>query len=326
MRLLVVVLTVVVGVASAAAVMTLRHIGSSGGQATAQPTLVRPAAAQAPVPVAAGQPAAGQPAAAAVSCKGAKVGVATDNLGLFEKNTKVFPSVAVKYVSWGTAFPGKAILENHGGGVKTQLVLEPRGVKMSAIAAGRDDKFLARWAAADKKLNLPMILSFAPEPNGSWYGWGEGHITPALFKSAWRHIHHVLVKDGARKMTFLWQVNVIFPTSEPLTELWPGAAYVGEVGIDGHLRKGETFNSVFGPTIRQVRTITKRPVAIGEVAVDRGTYRVRQINELFAGVCKDRLSRFVWFDVKRPGANFMLEGDKSALAAFRKDAAKLGPA
>jgi hypothetical protein len=258
---------------------------------------------------------------------GKKVGVATDNLGQFEAATKVYPSVAVRYVTWGSAFPSATVLGYHGVGVATQIVLEPHGVRLSAIADGRDDGFLARWAAADKRLHYPpIILSFAPEGNGSWYTWGKGHVTPALFKKAFRRVHNVLVRDGARKISWLWQVNVIFPTSEPLSELYPGAAYVSQVGIDGQVHPGETFGSVFGSTIRQLRTITNRSLAVGEIAVPRGKGRVARINELFAGVCRFRLARFVWFDIKRKTANFELEGDPSALAAFRKDVAKLGPA
>jgi Glycosyl hydrolase family 26 len=321
MRLLVVVLTVVVGVVSAAAVIGIRHIGSGSGQAAPLAT-VRPAA-QATV----GQQPTAAAASQAASCRGRKVGVATDNLGQFEEATTIYPSVAVRYVNWGTPFPTATVLGNHGIGVKTQLVLEPRKVNLRDIAAGRDNEFLASWAQADKQLGLPIILSFAPEANGSWYSWGHTHVTASVFRKAWREVHQVLYKDGARKITWMWQVNDIFPTSEPLSELWPGAAYVNEVGIDGHLRKnGATFSAVFGPTIRQIRTITKLPVVIGEIAVDRSKYRVRQINELFVGVCNDKLQRFIWFDIKSPKSNFQLEGDPAALTAFRKDAAKLGPA
>jgi Glycosyl hydrolase family 26 len=336
MRLLVVVLTVVVGVVSAGTVLAIRHVGSAGGPASAQATVVRPAAAQAAAPAApaattarpeAAQSAAAQPAAAAASCTGKKVGVATDNLGQFQAATKIYPSVAVRYVTWGSAFPSSTVLGYHGVGVVTQLVLEPHKVRLSAIAGGRDDGFLARWAAADKRLHYPpIILSFAPEGNGSWYTWGKGHVTAALFKKAFRRVHNVLVRDGARKITWMWQVNVIFPTSESLGALYPGAAYVSQVGIDGQVHPGQTFNSVFGSTIRQLRTITNRPLAIGEIAVTRGKGRVARINELFTGVCHFRLARFVWFDIKRKTANFELEGDPSALKAFRKGVAKLGPA
>lgn len=322
MRLLVVVLTVVVGVLSAAAVIGIRHVGSDLRQAAPQATGVRPAAAQ----TAARHPTAAA-ASHATSCRGRKVGVATDNLGQFEKATTIYPSVAVNYVDWGTPFPAATVLGNHGIGVTTQLVLEPRKVNLRDIAAGRDNQFLASWAQADKRLGLPIILSFAPEANGGWYPWGDTHVTASVFRQAWREVHQVLYEDGARKITWMWQVNVIFPASEPLSELWPGGAYVNQVGIDGHLRKnGDTFSAVFGPTIEQLRTITKRPVVIGEIAVDRSKYRVRQINELFAGVCNDKIRRFVWFDIKRGEVNFELEGDSAALTAFRKGAAKLGPA
>jgi hypothetical protein len=310
MRFLVVVMTVVVGIATAAGVMALRAIGSSVGHTGASQTAMV-------VPVPSQSPPGGQSGAPA--CKRSKVGIATDNLNLFEKDTQIYPSVAVRYVNWGAAFPASTVLGNHGIGVETQLVLEPRWpIKMKDIADGREDKYLARWAAADKRLNVPIIFSFAPEANGSWYAWGEGHVSPALYKRAWRHVHNVLLRDGVRKITWMWQVNVIFEGSEPLSQMWPGPAYVDQVGLDGQMRTfGDSFEFVFGATIRQVRTITKRPVVIGEVSVHRGKYRVRQIHQLFAGLCQYRIPRFVFFDVKHSDINFELEGDPAALKAFK---------
>jgi hypothetical protein len=311
MRFLVVLMTLVVGVATAAGVMALRTIGSHKGHTPASQTALV-------VPVPSKSPPSGQSGAAA--CKRSSVGIATDNLKLFEKNTQIYPSVAVRYVNWGAPFPESTVLGNHGIGVKTQLVLEPRWpIKMQDIADGREDKYLASWAAADKRLNVPIIMSFAPEANGSWYAWGQGHVSPALFVRAWRHVHDELRRDGARKITWMWQVNVIFPGSTPLRQMWPGPAYVDQVGLDGQMRTwGDSFEFVFGASIRQVRTITKRPVVIGEVSVHRSKYRVRQIHELFAGLCQYRISRFVFFDVKHSDVNFELEGDPPALTAFKK--------
>lgn len=321
------VFTVTPALAAAGVVAGLIFWPASGTAGTAG-TVARPAAGGQVSGTASSQAAsapATQPAPVpAASCKGQKVGVASNNLAMFEAATQIYPSVSAKYFRWGSPFPVVLAQESHVLGAKLQIVLEPRNVSLQKIADGGYDSYLARWAAADRISGLPVILSFAPEANGKWYSWGKGHVSPAVYRAAWRHVHHVLYRDGARKITWMWQVNVSFPAAEPLRELWPGASYVNEVGIDGHLRSGNTFDSVFLPTIRQLRAITSKPVVIAELADNRGKYRVRQVNELFSALCTQRLARFVWFDVDVKGDHLELEGDAAAIAAFRKDAAKIG--
>ncbi len=253
------------------------------------------------------------------ACPHSFLGVVSYNLPQFERQTGIYPSMTVKYIQWGSPFPAKTILQDRGLGVDTLIVLEPRPASPQDIAEGKDDSFLAGWAAADRRLNLPITLSFAPEANGSWYPWGTGHITAATYRGMWRHVHDVLLRDGARKITWMWQINVIWPRSEPISWLWPGSSYVDEVGIDGHLGYArDLFRSAFSRTVAMSRAVARKPVLISEVSVAREANRPRQITGLFAGACADRLAGLVWFDVKHPGrANFQLEGDPAALAAFR---------
>jgi hypothetical protein len=325
MRLMVVAVAVLTALACAAAVLGLRELSAGGRGSPAQTSAVRTTVRPRSGPPATGPAAtatAGGPQASP-ACHGATIGVATDNLGQFEASTGIYPSVAVKYLAWGSPFPAGTIQQNHGLGVTTQVVLKPVNIKLRDIADGGADGFLASWANADRRLDLPVILSFAPEANGDWYPWGYHHVSAALYKRAWRQVRDVFAEHGARRLTWLWQVNVAYAASEPLRMLWPGPAYVNEVGVDGPLRSGQAFNTAFGPTIRQLRTITHRPVAISEIAVHRSPSRVQQINELFAAVCRDRLSGFIWFDIKQPSNNYQLEGDPGALAAFRGDARDL---
>ena len=50
------------------------------------------------------------------------------------------------------------------------------------------------------------------------------------------------------------------PVTGPIASWWPGAQYVTWVGIDGYyFRSSDTFSSVFGRTIKQVRKFTASP-------------------------------------------------------------------
>jgi hypothetical protein len=244
-----------------------------------------------------------------------EIGVVTYDLTNFEKTSRVFPSIDVKYVQWGSPFPSTDVLQDHGLGLTTMIVLEPSHISAAGIVAGRDNAYLASWADADRKLGLPIILSFAPEANGSWYAWGAGHIKPDLFREMWRRVHDEVISDGGRNITWLWQINSVWPGSEPLTLLWPGGAYVNEVGIDGQLHTAkDSFDSVFGTSIAEVRSITSEPVMISEVAVSQNPARPTQITGLFRGAREDHLAALVLFDVH---AEWQIDTYPSALAAFR---------
>ena len=94
------------------------------------------------------------------------------------------------------------------------------------------------------------MLSFAPEPNGNWYSWGWSHTPPTVWIAAWRHVVNVFRADGAHNVTWVWTMNVPFKGSGPISDYWPGASYVSEVGIDGYfVHPTDTFSSLFGPIV-----------------------------------------------------------------------------
>ena len=68
---------------------------------------------------------------------------------------------------------------------------------------------------------------------------------------------------GAGNVTWLWTLQADEPGTGPVAAWWPGTRYVTWVGIDGYYyRPGESFSSIFGPTIAQVRMFTGQPVLL----------------------------------------------------------------
>jgi beta-mannanase len=203
------------------------------------------------------------------------------------------------------------------------IQMNPGYVRLAAIAAGRYDAYLARYAAAARLARAPVVFSFAHEMNGPWYPWGYRHTPSAVFVAAWRHMHDVFARAGAGNVIWCWNPNrpggVLGGSSNIASSRpdWPGARYVDWVGIDAYYRTpSATFGAVFGSALAQVRAFTRAPVLIAETGAAPGPWEPGQIRSLFAGARRLHLVGVVWFDIPSH-KDWQLEGHPAAMAAFR---------
>jgi mannan endo-1,4-beta-mannosidase len=239
----------------------------------------------------------------------------------FTKATGITPRVITYYSGWmepfQTAFA--RTVAAHGGVPLVQI--DPTGIKLKAIAAGKYDAYLIAYAQAVRAYRHPVILSFGHEMNAGWYSWGHRHTSPATFVAAWRHIVTLFRGHSADNVTWLWTVNVIHKPHVPSPDAWwPGAAYVTWVGIDGYYMKSSwKFAPLFGPTIAAVRAVTGDPILISETAAAPAAGQPAKIADLFTGVRLYGLLGFVWFEANPA---WVLRGPAAA-AAFGRDAKAL---
>jgi mannan endo-1,4-beta-mannosidase len=252
----------------------------------------------------------------------AKVPLSYSGVTAFTTATGVTPDVVMYFSAWNEPFRAKFATTAAEHGAVPLIQIEPRGVSLSNIAAGKYDAFLSKYAVSVKAYHHPVILSFGHEMNGFWYSWGKGHSSPAAFVAAWRHIVTVFRSLGARNVTWMWTVNIIdtrndrIPSPRPW---WPGSSYVNWVGIDGYYQKSNwAFAPLFGPTIAKVRTFTHTPILIAETGVAAIANQPTKISDLFKGIRDYGLLGFVWFD----RANTMSYSirNPAAVAAFREGA------
>jgi mannan endo-1,4-beta-mannosidase len=239
----------------------------------------------------------------------------------FTDATGVKPRIVLYYSSWHDPFSTSFALAAWGHDAYVLVQLEPKGVPLASIAAGGSDAYLRSYADAVLAFGHPVILSFGHEMNGTWYSWGDGHTPPSTFVAAWRHIVRVFRAAGAANVTWLWTVNSIEGAASSLSQWWPGAAWVNWTGIDGYYYQAtDSFGSLFGSTIADIRTFSSAPVLIAETAVGTTADRESQIDALFAGVRAERLAGVVWFDEAQNAClyhqDWRLEDDPAALAAF----------
>jgi hypothetical protein len=232
------------------------------------------------------------------------------------------PNLAGYYSGWPEPFKVGFARMAHGHGAATLVQIDPTGASVAAIAAGAYDDYLRSFADSVRAFGYPVVIGFGHEMNATWYAWGYGHVRPATFVAAWRHVVTVFRQQGADNVTWLWTIQADISSSGPIASWWPGGNYVTWVGIDGYYyRPSDTFASVFGRTIYQVRSITTKPVLLSETAVGPEAGQPAKIQDLFHGMATYRTLGLVWFDIAQHDGiyhqDWRIESSRAAERAFR---------
>jgi len=243
----------------------------------------------------------------------------------FASATGSSPDIAMYYSGWYVPFPTSFANTAATNGAVPLVQMNPNGVTVASIAAGKYDGYLSEYAEAVRSYRHPVIMSFGHEMNGSWSKWGYTHTAPAVFVAAWRHIVTLFRALGARNVTWLWTVNIInntqvgkIPSPVPW---WPGSSYVNWVGIDGYyLKPSWQFAPLFGPTIGVVKELTSDPILIAETGAVPSADQPAKISDLFAGIRSYGLLGFVWYDTTNRLHQPFGINSSAAFAAFHKGA------
>jgi mannan endo-1,4-beta-mannosidase len=261
---------------------------------------------------------------------GAQAPGAPDSLGpvrSFAAAAGARPDLVGEYMSWGDPLDTQAVINAWSYGALYYMVWEPYHTTVAAIADGRSNGYITRVARQVRALNMPVAISFGHEMNGFWYPWGTTGTTAAYFVAAWRLIHRLFTAADARNVIWVWNPNVI--SAEPQLDLgayYPGDAYVNWVGITGYFAATgpDTFDSLYGPTMQEIRGFTAKPFIIAETSVQTGTDAVAAAQSLVDGVRQhpDVLG-FVWFDYDKGGVDWRLESRPPLRAALAAGIARL---
>ena len=227
----------------------------------------------------------------------------------FARTANRQPNLVGYYSGWTQPFDvaSARMLQAHGAVPFVQI--DPTAASIKAIANGTYDDYLRSYADSVRNFRHAVVIGFGHEMNASWYPWGYKRVPAATFVGAWRHIVTLFRKEGAQNVTWLWTLQAVEPGTGPIASWWPGAQYVTWVGIDGfYYRPSDTFASVFGKTITQVRTFTGKPVLLSETAVGPAVGSavdlLAKIRDLFNGMAKYKTLGLVWFDKTQHGSIF----------------------
>lgn len=254
-------------------------------------------------------------------CTGVALGQANyQTVTAFTKTTGVHPEIVEYYQRFGKPFSIDVATQIARTHARPLIQLDPHGVLLSDIAAGKYDSSIQQYAVALRNFELPVIVGFGHEMNGTWATWSKA--SPATFIAAWRHIHDIFVHAGTQNVTWAWDIS---HGARPPQQWWPGAQYVDWVGIDGYLRKGQTFGGQFGKVLRVVAGFAPgKPILIAETAVQSGPDCIKQLNELFARAKAWHIHGLIWFNENRK-EDWKLDGRPAVIAAFRNAAKNSTP-
>jgi serine/threonine protein kinase len=232
------------------------------------------------------------------------------------------PNLAGYASNWGKPFAASFSRTLWTHGITPLVQIDPSDVSLAGIADGDDDTYLRAYAIGVRKLGHSVVISFGQDMNTRGHSWGYGNVPARTFIAAWRHIVTLFRDQGAENVTWLWTLQADEPGTGPVASWWPGAQYVTWVGIDGYYyRPSDTFASVFGTTIDQVRAFTGKPILLSETAVAPGAGQFVKIQDLFQGMATYKMLGLVWFDKDQHGSSehqdWQIEDNQQAEISFR---------
>jgi mannan endo-1,4-beta-mannosidase len=240
----------------------------------------------------------------------------------FAKAARKQPNLVGYYSGWAEPFAALFAKKIRSHGAIPYVQIDPTLASVPDIAAGHYDLYLRSYADSVREFGHSVVIGFGHEMNSPQEPWGYGHVPPATFIAAWRHVVTLFRGQGADNVTWLWTINADRPDTGPVDSWWPGAKYVTWVGIDGYYyRPSNTFASVFGRTIDQVRAFADKPVLLSETAVGPRAGQFAKIGDLFAGIREYNTLGLVWFDIVQDDGiyhqNWHIEDSLTAERAFQ---------
>ena len=179
-----------------------------------------------------------------------------------------FEAIAGKKIAWayfsqnwfnGIVYPKTAIHAIYESGVIPFVRLMPRSdevqgdaeetFSMQHIIDGDFDAELKKWARDAKAEGIPLLMDFAVEANGDWFGWsgvfnggaktdGYGDPNypdgPERFRDAYRHIITLFRNEDVKNITWFFHYNYAsFPYASwnKPRYYYPGDDYIDWVGF-----------------------------------------------------------------------------------------------
>ena len=219
------------------------------------------------------------------------------------------------------------LTENEG-----RSLAEQADFSLSAIADGRHEEYIRKWAVDLKKISAPIFFRPMHEMNGNWYPWcgTTNGNRPAEYAETWRYLRDLFRKAGNDKLIWVWCPYALSVPDDPDNDLmnyFPGEDDVDWLALDGY-NWGTTrewsgwqgFLGVFGEAYdRLSRLSPDKPFMIGEVGcAESGGCKSSWIADA-PEVLRNHFTRVrtvIWFDIDKE-CDWRIESSPQSLDSFR---------
>ena len=223
-----------------------------------------------------------------------------------------FEAVAGKKIAWayfsqnwfnGIKYPKEHIHAIYDANSTPFVRLMPRSDETQGVAEtkfalqkiidGDFDAELKQWAKDAKEDNIPLLVDFAVEANGNWFGYsgifngadtmdgyGDPHYPdgPERYRDAYRHIIDIFRQENVHHITWFYHFNYTsFPDEEwnQAKYYYPGDDYIDWVGFSlyGAQTLSEEWDGLeFSTQLEEYKSSyeelnTTKPVALLEFGV-----------------------------------------------------------
>jgi hypothetical protein len=254
------------------------------------------------------------------------------------------PSIILSYKDFNQTPPLSELEAARSRGAVVLLTWEPwawgggtsqPAFALDRITAGDFDPYLRQWGQALASWGHPVMLRFGHEMNGNWYPWSEqlNGNGPGDYVAAWRHVHDVVASTGAANVSWVWNPNVPYWGSTPLSALYPGAAFVDAVALDGYnwgtsasWSAWVSPSQLFGQGLAELRGLAPgRQILIGETSsAEQGGSKAEWASSLVGYLAaQGDVTALTWFhfdketDWRINSSTAAADALRSALAARR---------
>ena len=234
----------------------------------------------------------------------------------------------------------------------------PDRYSLKAILAGEWDAYIDKWAEAAAKVPSQFFVSFACEPNGTWFPWsgwfyGRGNPLqeqekdhpawegPETYKSAWRYVVDRARARGATNILWVFQPNNYSYPNAPwnlAAAYYPGPKYVDwlSLSVYGKQYKDEDWAS-FPPLLewpyKELCNLdAEKPIMLAEWGVAESHLAKEDKGKWIADAFREMSSRYPrlkaaifwherWQNEDGSYSNLRVNSSRGALKAYREGVA-----
>jgi mannan endo-1,4-beta-mannosidase len=257
-------------------------------------------------------------------------------------------AIASSFRGWGDIFPD-APEEADAATGHTLLIAWDLGsttaTRFTTFTSHQHDAYLAQEVAAAKNFGAVFYIRPWAEMNADWSPFqptASGSLpaggTPAEFIAAWRYVVTYFRTHGATNVRWVFNPTTdTYAETTPVSTIWPGAAYVDVLGLDGYNWGNggnltwRSFTNIYTTQYNRLVALagtlpvwiceigSKEPAENDGAPVDPVDSKSTWYRQLLATTSMPNIKALVMFNVDKE-RDWRIESDASTLALMKSAA------